>query len=100
MKSRRNDLYKSAKNATYKVRNGLKSVGSSVESVASKSVPVVKKGFFNLFGLLKSGVNNTSSSIKSLMTKKRHHKRRHHKSFMTKKRHHKRRHHKSYRRRR
>jgi len=78
MKSRRNDLYKSAKNATYKVRNGLKSVGSSV---AINSVPVVKKGFFNLFGLLKSGVNNTSSSIKSLMTKKRHHKRRHHKSY-------------------
>ena len=81
MKSRRNNLYKSAKNATYRVRNGLKSVGSSVESVASNSVPVVKKGFFNLFGLLKSGVNNTSSSIKSLMTKKRHHKRRHNKSY-------------------
>lgn len=81
MKSRRNNLYKSAKNATYRVRNGLKRVGSSVESVASNSVPVVKKGFFNLFGLLKSGVNNTSSSIKSLMTKKRHHKRRHNKSY-------------------
>jgi hypothetical protein len=78
MKSRRINLYKSAKNATYRVRNGLKSVGSSV---ASNSVPVVKKGFFNLFGLLKSGVNNTSSSIKSLIPRKRHHKRRHHKSY-------------------
>lgn len=78
MKTRRNNFYKGAKNVTYRVKNGLKRVGSSV---ASNSVPVVKKGLFNLFGLLKSGVNNTSSSIKSLMTKKRHHKRRHHKSY-------------------
>jgi hypothetical protein len=58
MKTRRNNFYKSAKNVTYKVKNG----------------------FFNLFGLLKSGVNNTSSSIKSMVSMKRRHKRRHNKS--------------------
>ena len=80
MKTRRNNFYKSAKNVTYKVKNGIRRVGSSVESIASNSVPVVKKGLFNLFGLLKSGVNNTSSSIKSMVSMKRRHKRRRHKS--------------------
>jgi hypothetical protein len=80
MKTRRNNFYRNAKNATYRVKNGLKSVGSSVETAARSTVPVVKKGLFNLFGFLKSGVNNTTSSLKSMMSKKRHNKRRHNKS--------------------
>jgi len=80
MKTRRNNFYRNAKNATYKVKNGLKRVGYSVESTAQSTVPVVKKGLFNLFGFLKSGVNNTATSLKSMMSKKRHHKRRHNKS--------------------
>lgn len=78
MKTRRNNFYKGAKNATYRVNSGLKRVGKTVESVASSSVPIVKKGFFNLFGLVKSGVNNTASSLKSIMSKKRRHRRKHH----------------------
>jgi hypothetical protein len=80
MKTRRNNFYKGTKNVTYRVKNGLKHVGSSVESAAQNTVPVVKKGLFNLFGFLKSGVTNTASSFKSMMSKKRHNKRRHNKS--------------------
>jgi hypothetical protein len=46
--------------------NGLQTVGSSVQSVARKSAPVLKNGFNNLFGLLSKGVNSGVQEVRSL----------------------------------
>lgn len=46
--------------------NGLQTVGSSVQTVARKSAPVLKSGFNNLFGLLSKGVNSGVQEVRSL----------------------------------
>jgi hypothetical protein len=46
--------------------NGLQTVGSSVQTVARKSAPVLKSGFNNLFGLLSKGVNTGVQEVRSL----------------------------------
>ena len=80
--SRKSGLLKSFNNTSSKavpmVKSGLKSVGSTVKSVAIKSAPTVNKGLEGVYGALATGfdmgikgVNKGVSSISKIATKGR-----------------------------
>jgi hypothetical protein len=85
--SKKSSLFKGLKKTTTKavpmVKSGLKSVGSTVKTVAIKSAPTVNKGLEGIYGALATGfdmgVKGVSKGVTkvSSMTKKRHSNRRH-----------------------
>jgi hypothetical protein len=71
--SRKSDVMKSLKKTTSKavpmVKSGLKSVGSTVKTVAIKSAPTVNKGLGEVYGALATGFDMGIKGV-SKMTKK------------------------------
>lgn len=51
--------------------DSLENVGSAVQTVAIKSTPKVKKGLYNLFGLLSKGVNTGVQGVRSFTRRHR-----------------------------
>ena len=80
--SKKSSLLKGLKKTTSKavpmVKSGLKSVGSTVKTVAIKSAPTVNKGLEGVYGALATGfdmgIKGVSKGVSSVskMTKKRH----------------------------
>jgi hypothetical protein len=86
-RSKKSGVLKGLKKTTSKavpiVKSGLKSVGSTVKTVAIKSAPTVNKGLEGVYGALATGFNMGIKGVKkgvsgvSKMTKKRRSSRRH-----------------------
>ena len=83
-KSKKSNILKGLKKTTSKavpiVESGLKSVGSTVKTVAIKSAPTVNKGLEGVYGALATGFDMGIKGVKkgvSKMTKKRSSSRRH-----------------------
>ncbi len=86
-KSKKSSLLKGLKKTSSKavpmVKSGLKSVGSTVKTIAIKSAPTVNKGLEGVYGALATGFNMGIKGVKkgvssvSKMTKKRRSSRRH-----------------------
>jgi len=86
-RSKKSSILKGLKKTTSKavpiVKSGLKSVGSTVKTVAIKSAPTVNKGLEGVYGALATGFNMGIQGVKkgvsgvSKMTKKRRSSRRH-----------------------
>jgi len=85
--SKRFNLLKGINNTTYKavpmIKNGLKSVGSTVKNVAIKSVPTVNKGLEEVYGAMATGfnmgikgVNKGVSKVKNITFKRSSRRRR------------------------
>jgi len=81
-KSRKSGIMKSLKKTTSKavpmVKYGLKSVGSTVKTVAIKSAPTVNKGLEGVYGALATGFDMGIKGVKkgvSKITKKSRSKR-------------------------
>jgi hypothetical protein len=80
--SRKSGILKSLKKTSSKavpiVKSGLKSVGSTVKTVAIKSAPTVNKGLEGVYGALATGfdmgIKGVSKGVRSVskMTKKNH----------------------------
>jgi len=80
--SKKSSIFKGLKKTTTKavpmVKSGLKSVGSTVKSVAIKSAPTVNKGLEGVYGALATGfdmgIKGVSKGVSTVssMTKKRH----------------------------
>lgn len=88
--SKKSSLFKGLKKTTTKavpmVKSGLKSVGSTVKTVAIKSAPTVNKGLEGVYGALATGfdmgIKGVSKGVSTVskMTKKTRSSRRHSKS--------------------
>jgi len=86
-KSKKSSILKGLKKTTSKVvpivESGLKSVGSTVKTVAIKSAPTVNKGLEGVYGALATGFDMGIKGVKkgvskvSKITKKRRSSRRH-----------------------
>ena len=86
-KSKKSSLLKGFKKTTSKavpiVKNGLKSVGATVKTVAIKSAPTVNKGLEGVYGALATGfdmgIKGVSKGVKTVskMSKKNRSKRHH-----------------------